>query len=106
MPGEEPRYLDTRGPRCYQIEGQAPQFPPGGPIKDGSTPPDPSRSTQDAYAGGEGGEIDEESQTGDDSPATAREAAAGPRGSPPPAASTAPTSACPTPPTPPRSASW
>ena len=72
VPGEEPRYLDTRGPRCYQIEGQAPQFPPGGPIKDGSTPPDPSRSTQDAYAGGQAGEIDDESQTGDDSPASAR----------------------------------
>ena len=72
VPGEEPQYLDTRGPRCYQIEGQAPQFPPGGPIQDGSIPPDPSRATQDAYAGGEGGEIDEESQTGDDSPATAR----------------------------------
>ena len=72
VPGEEPQYLDTRGPRCYQIEGQAPQFPPGGPIQDGSIPPDPSRATQDAYAGGEGGEIDAESQTGDDSPATAR----------------------------------
>jgi hypothetical protein len=72
VPGEQPQYLDTRGPRCYQIEGQAPQFPPGGPIRDGSIPPDPSRATQDAYAGGEGGEIDEESQTGDDSPATAR----------------------------------
>jgi phospholipid/cholesterol/gamma-HCH transport system substrate-binding protein len=71
VPGDEPEYLDTRGPRCYQIEGQAPQFPPGGPIADGSTPPDPSRSTQDAYAGGEGGEIDEDSQTGDDSQAGA-----------------------------------
>ena len=72
VPGEEPQYRDKRGPRCYQIEGQAPQFPPGGPIQDGSIPPDPSRSTQDAYAGGEGAEIDEESQTGDASPATAR----------------------------------
>ena len=34
--------------------------------------PIPRAATQDAYAGGEGGEIDEESQTGDDSPATAR----------------------------------
>ena len=60
-PARSRSYLDTRGPRCYQIEGQAPQFPPGGPIRDGSIPPDPSRATQDAYAGGEGGEIDEES---------------------------------------------
>lgn len=71
VPGEEPQYLDDRGPRCYQIEGQAPQFPPGGPIRDGSIPPDPTLATEDAYAGGEDEEIDEDSQTGDDSPASA-----------------------------------
>ncbi|MDD7938497.1 MCE family protein [Actinomycetospora lutea] len=77
VPGEEPQYLDDRGPRCYQIEGQAPQFPPGGPIRDGSIPPDPSAATEDAYAGGQAGEIDEDSQTGDDSPASARQPSGG-----------------------------
>lgn len=72
VPGEEPQYLDDRGPRCYQIEGQAPQFPPGGPIRDGSIPPDPSRGTQDAYAGGQGEEIDEDSDTGNEAASTAR----------------------------------
>ncbi|WP_020671697.1 MCE family protein [Amycolatopsis nigrescens] len=41
---DEPRYDDKRGPRCYpQVEppGRWPQYPPDGPIKDGSskTPP-------------------------------------------------------------------
>ncbi|GLZ44662.1 ABC transporter substrate-binding protein [Actinomycetospora sp. NBRC 106375] len=72
VPGEEPRYLDTRGPRCYQIQGQAPQDPPGGPIQDGSNHPEASRSTQDAYAGGQGEQIDQDSQTGDESASAAR----------------------------------
>jgi phospholipid/cholesterol/gamma-HCH transport system substrate-binding protein len=67
VPSDAPIYGDTRGPRCYQIEGQAPQYPPGGPIIDGSFAPPASRSTQDAYAGGQGEEIDENSQTGDES---------------------------------------
>ncbi|WP_433783753.1 MCE family protein [Actinomycetospora sp. CA-101289] len=71
-PGDAPVYGDRRGPRCYQIEGQAPQYPPGGPLVDGSSAPPASRSTQDAYAGGAGEEIDEDSQTGDESPAAAR----------------------------------
>jgi phospholipid/cholesterol/gamma-HCH transport system substrate-binding protein len=71
VPGDQPVYGDTRGPRCYNIVGQAPQFPPGGPIIDGSTPPDPSRGTQDAYAGGQGGQIDGESDTGNEAASTA-----------------------------------
>lgn len=67
VPGDEPEYLDDRGPRCYQIEGQAPQVPPGGQIQDGSGPFTPSRSTQDAFEDGQGEEIDEDSQTGDES---------------------------------------
>ncbi|GAA4799219.1 MCE family protein [Actinomycetospora chlora] len=70
VPGDQPIYGDTRGPRCYTIIGQAPQFPPGGPIIDGSTPPDPSRGTQDAYAGGQAGQIDGESNTGNEAATT------------------------------------
>lgn len=33
------RYEDKRGPACYSYPGTAPQYPPGGPIKDGSTHP-------------------------------------------------------------------
>jgi virulence factor Mce-like protein len=43
LPGQdEPRYNDKRGPRCYpQVAppGRWPQYPPGGPIQDGSTHP-------------------------------------------------------------------
>lgn len=43
VPGvDEPRYEDQRGPRCYPFvepPGAFPQYPPGGPIKDGSTKP-------------------------------------------------------------------
>ncbi|KAA1420976.1 MCE family protein [Nocardioides humilatus] len=43
-PGEEPAYLDTRGPRCYEIVRYAPQYPTEGPIRDGSVaPPAPVR---------------------------------------------------------------
>ncbi|MPY83557.1 MAG: MCE family protein [Actinophytocola sp.] len=41
---DEPRYNDNRGPRCYQPvpqPGHWPQYPPDGPIKDGSTKPAP-----------------------------------------------------------------
>ena len=45
VPGlDTPRYLDHRGPRCYrQVDppGRFPQYPPGGPIEDGSTKPLP-----------------------------------------------------------------
>jgi phospholipid/cholesterol/gamma-HCH transport system substrate-binding protein len=45
LPGvDTPRYLDTRGPRCYRQVVPFPQYPPGGPLKDGSRhPPAPSR---------------------------------------------------------------
>ena len=40
QPGEdEPQYSDQRGPRCYDYPGTRPQYPPDGPIEDGSTPP-------------------------------------------------------------------
>ncbi len=39
VPGEQPRYLDNRGPRCYPILPIFPEYPPDGPIKDGSHPP-------------------------------------------------------------------
>lgn len=47
-PGEEPQYNDERGPRCYptQVPGNHPQYPPGGPIKDGSNPPPGSNYQQ------------------------------------------------------------
>ena len=42
-PGQdEPAYLDKRGPRCYPMvppPGRWPQYPPGGPVQDGSTHP-------------------------------------------------------------------
>jgi virulence factor Mce-like protein len=65
VPSDAPIYGDRRGPRCYNIQGQAPQDPPGGPIVDGSAHGAPSRSTQDAYANGQGARIDQESQTGE-----------------------------------------
>ena len=44
-PGKDvPRYDDKRGPRCYQTatpENQVPQYPPGGPVRDGSSHPPP-----------------------------------------------------------------
>ncbi|GHF82034.1 virulence factor Mce-like protein [Amycolatopsis bartoniae] len=43
VPGQdEPKYTDKRGPRCYpQVlpPGRWPQYPPGGPVQDGSTHP-------------------------------------------------------------------
>jgi phospholipid/cholesterol/gamma-HCH transport system substrate-binding protein len=75
-PSDAPLYGDRRGPRCYQIEGQAPQYPPGGPIRDGTSSPPASRSTQDAYAGGQAEEIDEGAETGDESPAGSTSATA------------------------------
>jgi hypothetical protein len=49
-PGEEPKFEDKRGPRCYdmkQFPTPFPQNPPDGPIKDGSNPPAPARSVSD-----------------------------------------------------------
>jgi virulence factor Mce-like protein len=36
VPGEEPRYRDDRGPRCYPILPIGPQYPPDGPFRDGA----------------------------------------------------------------------
>src|SRR5262249_5513629 len=44
---DEPKYDDKRGPRCYpQVPkpGHWPQYPPDGPIKDGSSKPAPPKS--------------------------------------------------------------
>ncbi|MFR9731201.1 MCE family protein [Saccharopolyspora sp. MS10] len=47
LPGvDEPRYEDTRGPRCYpwvEPPDRFPQYPPGGPLRDGSSHPPPPR---------------------------------------------------------------
>lgn len=44
-PGKDaPRYEDDRGPRCYEKSSRDnpfPQYPPGGPIQDGSSKPPP-----------------------------------------------------------------
>ena len=45
LPGvDTPRYDDKRGPRCYPVAhppARFPQYPPGGPVKDGSSKPPP-----------------------------------------------------------------
>jgi len=50
LPGvDTPRYQDTRGPRCYDQTPVFPQYPPGGPLEDGSrkpAPPLPNRPGQ------------------------------------------------------------
>jgi phospholipid/cholesterol/gamma-HCH transport system substrate-binding protein len=47
LPGvDEPKYTDKRGPRCYpQVPppGRWPQYPPGGPVQDGSSHPPPPK---------------------------------------------------------------
>ncbi|MCP2165869.1 MCE family protein [Goodfellowiella coeruleoviolacea] len=47
---DEPEYRDKRGPRCYD-EYPAPQYPPDGPIRDGSTPPPAGTSTGGSVLG-------------------------------------------------------
>ncbi|GAA1243949.1 MCE family protein [Prauserella halophila] len=53
-PGQdEPEWNDHRGPRCYDFENPPdpfPQYPPDGPVKDGSTPPPPARSANDGLS--------------------------------------------------------
>ncbi|GAB2852331.1 MCE family protein [Lentzea nigeriaca] len=47
---DEPKYSDKRGPRCYDIVPRPnpfPQYPPDGPVKDGSTSPSPARVAHD-----------------------------------------------------------
>ncbi|RSM81272.1 MCE family protein [Kibdelosporangium aridum] len=49
LPGvDTPRFDDKRGPRCYEqvkLPAVFPQYPPGGPIKDGSVKPPPPKNT-------------------------------------------------------------
>ncbi|MBB3664359.1 virulence factor Mce-like protein [Prauserella sediminis] len=45
---DEPRYNDKRGPRCYPQKvppERFPQYPPEGPLEDGSTHPAPSKNS-------------------------------------------------------------
>lgn len=42
LPSDSPAYQDKRGPRCYIINGRAPQYAPEGPFKDGSYAPPPA----------------------------------------------------------------
>lgn len=40
VPGKDmPEYNDNRGPHCYPIQPAAPQYPPAGPLRDGSVAP-------------------------------------------------------------------
>jgi phospholipid/cholesterol/gamma-HCH transport system substrate-binding protein len=48
LPSDSPAYLDRRGPRCYNLAGQAPQYPPGGPFADGSAAPPASKNSAGA----------------------------------------------------------
>jgi phospholipid/cholesterol/gamma-HCH transport system substrate-binding protein len=48
LPSDSPAYADKRGARCYIINGQAPQYPPGGPFADGSAAPPASRNSAGA----------------------------------------------------------
>ncbi|MFR9727705.1 MCE family protein [Saccharopolyspora sp. MS10] len=44
LPGlDDPVFADERGPRCYPIE-RAPQYPPDGPVQDGTTSPPAARA--------------------------------------------------------------
>ncbi|MGP4019606.1 MCE family protein [Saccharopolyspora sp. 5N708] len=53
LPGvDTPRYLDQRGPRCYpwvEPPDTFPQYPPGGPVQDGSTFPEPPRDRDEVF---------------------------------------------------------
>jgi phospholipid/cholesterol/gamma-HCH transport system substrate-binding protein len=47
---DEPEYSDKRGPRCYDLVPRPepfPQYPPDGPVKDGSSSPPPARVAND-----------------------------------------------------------
>jgi virulence factor Mce-like protein len=69
VPGrDDPRYLDNRGPRCYEAQDGKlfPQYPPDGPLKDGSYhPPAPTgRGSGAAVPGFAGALLSWPSQTG------------------------------------------
>ncbi|ONI82544.1 ABC transporter substrate-binding protein [Saccharothrix sp. ALI-22-I] len=47
---DDPEYADNRGPRCYDIVPRPdpfPQYPPDGPVKDGTTAPPAARVAHD-----------------------------------------------------------
>lgn len=47
---DEPEYSDKRGPRCYDLVPRPdpfPQYPPDGPVQDGSSSPPPARVGSD-----------------------------------------------------------
>ncbi|SDR12725.1 MCE family protein [Actinopolyspora saharensis] len=60
VPGrDEPTYRDERGPRCYNFENAPspfPQYPPDGPVKDGSYKPPPARTSNEGVNPPSGGE--------------------------------------------------
>ncbi|PRW62013.1 MCE family protein [Actinopolyspora mortivallis] len=60
VPGrDEPVYGDQRGPRCYNFENAPspfPQYPPDGPVKDGSYKPPPARTSNEGLNPPSGGE--------------------------------------------------
>ncbi|MER5388532.1 MCE family protein [Saccharopolyspora sp. NPDC002686] len=53
VPGrDDPKYLDQRGPRCYpwvEPPDTFPQYPPDGPVQDGSTFPEPPRDRDEVF---------------------------------------------------------
>ena len=56
LPSDSPAFRDKRGPRCYIVNGKAPQYPPGGPFQDGSfSPPAATNANMDATGGDNGG---------------------------------------------------
>ncbi|MCD2192565.1 MCE family protein [Actinomycetospora endophytica] len=71
-PADSPAYQDKRGPRCYIINGQAPQYPPGGPFADGSAAPPASRATTQGYAANGGAAATDQQSTPTNSNAAQR----------------------------------
>ncbi|TNC28664.1 MCE family protein [Amycolatopsis alkalitolerans] len=52
---DEPKFEDKRGPRCYDIKNAPnpfPQYPPDGPVKDGSKPGPPPKTASDGLVPG------------------------------------------------------
>ncbi|SFT59155.1 virulence factor Mce family protein [Actinopolyspora lacussalsi subsp. righensis] len=81
VPGrDEPAFRDKRGPRCYNFENAPtpfPQYPPDGPVKDGSYKPPPAKTSngglnppsgiEDYLPGGEGADSPASDSPGGDS---------------------------------------
>ncbi|GDY31770.1 MCE family protein [Gandjariella thermophila] len=52
LPGQDtPRYDDRRGPRCWGTPVPAPQYPPDGPVRDGSSHPAPAPNPRPSQPG-------------------------------------------------------